>query len=170
MSPSIARGAGTVAALIVGLTACAAALTLAAGLRGEVRSWLRLGLPVERRPLADALEIVVTNARVALIPLGAAVLVPLFPRLRRVADVGLVLLASVNAFRVGGALAAYGPPLAGALACHAPIELAGFSVAGGAYLASREDRTLDRRRLAGAGAVSGGLLALAALAEIAGCP
>ena len=83
---------------------------------------------------------------------------------RELLDLTLSALLAFNAGLVGLAGAAYGGRLVAAAALHAPLELAGFAAAGGAYLAARTGE-LSARRLAGAAAAAASLLAAGAVVE-----
>jgi hypothetical protein len=108
--------------------------------------------PPARRP-GQTIEIAATNLRLVAAALLAALVVRGRPQLRRPLDATLAALLALNTATLGVALGAYGPRLVGALAPHAPLELAAFSLGGGVYLAAR-----------GAHISTGALIAVAAVA------
>jgi putative Mn2+ efflux pump MntP len=85
-------------------------------------------------------------------------------RLRRPLDVTLALVLLLNTTAVGIALGAYGSRLLASVALHGPLELAAFSLAGGAYLAARAGE-LGAGRLAIAAGLAVVLVAAGAVAE-----
>ena len=89
--------------------------------------------------------IALNNARVALLPLAAALALPYIGRWCVLVDALLLLLALGNCILIGLALAAYGGRLALNLGAHGPLELAGMSLALATYLHARA--TCPRRPL-----------------------
>jgi hypothetical protein len=158
-----ARSASTAAGLVAAIAAVAGAVQLA-----EASAAARRALAFEfSRPPAtpgEAVAVAAGNLRLAGAVLLAALLVGLRPAIRPALDVVVGALAGLNATTAGVALAAYGMRLLEAVAAHAPLELAGFAVAGGAYLSARR-RPLVGRQLVAAAAACGGLLAGAAVLE-----
>jgi hypothetical protein len=112
---------------------------------------------------AEAFTIAANNLRLAAAPLLGALVVTRQPALRAPLDVLLSALLLVNAALVGAVLGAYGGDVGARLLPHGPVELAGFSAAGGVYLAART-RTVSRYEWAyGAIAAGAGLVAAAVL-------
>src|SRR5207247_79341 len=116
-----------IAAAALALVASTAAIALALGLAPELRASLRFGFR-HPRDLHAFGAIALNNARVALLPFAAALLLPYIGRWRVVVDALLLLLALANCVLIGLALAAYGRRLALNLVDHAPLELAGMSL------------------------------------------
>ena len=158
-----ARSAATAAGLLAAIAAVAVAVRLA-GATSAARS--SLGFEFSRPPatLGEALAIAAANLRLAGAVLLGALLAGLLPALRPALDVLVGGLAGLNAAAVGVALAAYGTRLLEAVAAHAPVELAAFAVAGGAYLSARR-QPLDGRHLVAAVSACVGLLVGAAVLE-----
>lgn len=158
-----ARSASTAAGLVAAIAAVAAAVQLA-----EASAAARRALAFEfSRPPAtpgEAVAVAAGNLRLAGAVLLAALLAGLRPAIRTALDVVVGALAGLNATTAGVALAAYGTRLLEAVAAHAPLELAAFAVAGGAYINARR-RSLDGRQLLTAAAACAGLLAVAAMLE-----
>ena len=84
------------------------------------------------------------------------------PRLRTPLDVLLGALLIINTAIVGAAFAAYGAGLSARLLPHAPLELAGFSAAGGVYVAARTQAISTREWALGGGMAAAALIAAAA--------
>ena len=158
-----ARSATTAAGLVAAIAAVAVAVRLA-GSSSTARSSLAFEFSRPPATPGDALAVAAGNLRLAGAVLLAALLVGLRPPIRRALDVVVGALAGLNAATVGVALAAYGTRLLKAVAAHAPLELAAFAVAGGAYLSARR-RPLAGRQLMAAAAASTLLLAAAAVLE-----
>ena len=158
-----ARSASTAAGLVAAIAAVAGAVQLA-----EASAAARRALAFEFSPPpatpGDALAVAAGNLRLAGAVLIAALLAGLQPPIRPPLDLVVGALATLNATTAGVALAAYGTRLLKAVAAHAPLELAAFAVAGGAYLNARR-RPLAGRQLMAAAAACAGLLASAAVLE-----
>jgi hypothetical protein len=158
-----ARSASTAAGLVAAIAAVAVAVQLA-----EAGAAARRALAFEfSRPPAtpgEAVAVAAGNLRLAGAVLLAALLAGLRPATRPALDVVVAALAALNATTAGVALAAYGTRLLEAVGAHAPLELAAFAVAGGAYLSARR-RPLAGRQLMAAAAASSLLLAAAAVLE-----
>ena len=157
-----ARSASTAAGLLAAIAAVAVTVRLA-GASSVARGWLAFEFSRPPATPTVALAVAAGNLRLAVAVLLAALLVGLRPAIRPALDVVIGALAALNATVVGVALAAYGARLLG-VAAHAPLELAAFAVAGGAYLSARR-RPLDGRQLMAAAAASSLLLAAAAVLE-----
>jgi hypothetical protein len=85
--------------------------------------------------IAQAFSIAIHNAKLAGATLACGVLAPRLPVAARVPiDLLFALLLVVNAAAVGVAFGAYGGRAISATAPHLPVEFAGLSLAGGAYL------------------------------------
>jgi hypothetical protein len=161
---SLPRRAGRLAAAATALS-CATALAVSALGGGEAaRELLAFRFQPPPPEPAEALRVAATNARLAAAALLAACAISARPQLRPPLDLTLAVLLAFNAGLVGLAGAAYGARLVAAAALHAPIELAGFAAAGGAYLTARAGE-LSGRRLAGAAAAATSLLAAGAVVE-----
>jgi hypothetical protein len=147
---SLASHAGRVALVMLGLSAATALLVWVIGNGDETRQ--QLGFPFDgpTHQTRDALESAATNGRLAAAALLAAWIVGSHRRLRLPLDVTLALVLVLNTTALGMALGAYGSRLLADIALHGPLELAAFSLAGGAYLAAR------------AGGLGAGRLAVAA--------
>ena len=158
-----ARSASTAAGLLAAVAAVAVAVRLA-GASSTARSSLAFEFSRPPATLGDALAVAAGNLRLAGAVLLAALLAGLRPAIRPALDVVAGGLAGLNATTAGVALAAYGTRLLEAIAAHAPLELAAFAIAGGAYLSARR-RPLDGRQLVAAAAACAGLLAAAAMLE-----
>jgi hypothetical protein len=158
-----ARSASTAAGLLAAIAAVAVAVRLTGG-TSAARSSLAFEFSRPPATPGDALAVAAGNLRLAGAVLLAAVLARVRPPIRPALDVVVGALAALNAITAGVALAAYGTGLLKATAAHAPLELAAFAVAGGAYLSARR-RPLDGRQLTVATATSSMLLTAAALLE-----
>jgi hypothetical protein len=161
----IAAGAAICAAAAGVVLATAAAGPALTGLGDDARRALHFGFAgVERTP-DEALRLAIHNARFAAGTLLCAIAAPRLPaRARLLVDLMLMSLLAGNAGLVGIALGAYGQQLAAAIALHLPLELAAFSLAGGAYM-STSKQPLGSRALAGVAALCTLLLACAATLE-----
>jgi hypothetical protein len=157
-----ARSASTAAGLLAAIGAVAVTVRLT-GASSAARGWLAFEFSRPPATPTALLAVAAGNLRLAVAVLLAALLVGLRPAIRPALDVVMGALAGVNATAVGVALAAYGTRLLGA-AAHAPLELAAFAVAGGAYLNARRP-PLDGRQLIAAAAASSLLLTAAAVLE-----
>lgn len=164
MSNALARQtAAAAAALLAAIAAVAMALRLA-GAAGAARDWLAFGFARPPATLGEAVRIAEGNLRLAAAVLFAAFLTGPRPAIRLVLDLVVGSLAALNTTAAGIALAAYGTRLLAAVAAHAPLELAGYAVALGAYLRARRG-LLDGQQWAAAAAACAVLLAGAALLE-----
>ena len=153
----------TAASLVAAIAGVAATVRLA-GATSAARSALAFEFSCPPARPGDALAVAAGNLRLVGAVLLAARLVALRPEIRPALDIVIGALAAVNATTAGVALAAYGARLLRVVAAHAPLELAGFAVAGGAYLSARR-RELDGHQLMTAAAASSLLLAAAAVVE-----
>jgi hypothetical protein len=163
----IARAAWRDTALVyVGVLALIAALASAFLAFGpaQARDLMPLGFGRLHAGLHTAASIALDNGRVVLVPFGFAVLASQARTLRVLADVVLCLLLVFNAAELGAALAGYGARALAALTPHTQVELAGYAVAGAAYLRGRR-RPLTPAELIAFGATCASLLAAAALLE-----
>jgi hypothetical protein len=143
-----------------------ALLVVVTGECADARRALGFGFGGVDRSLAQASSIAVHNAKLAGATLLCGAVAPRLPVAMRVAiDLLLALLLVVNAGAIGVAFGAYGWRAIAATAPHLPLEFAGLSLAGAAYLHARNQRPLSQRAIA---AVAGGcavLLAAAAALE-----
>ena len=162
----IKRGAARAAAAATGMVIAAAGTVSLGGLAGETRALLGLDFAgIERSP-ATAASIAIDNGRIGAGVLLCAYLAPRLPtRARIFIDVLLAVLLAVNAAAVGLAFGAYGLRAIRAIGPHAPLELAGLALCGGAYMQACET-PLSARALAGVGFASAALLVVAAVLEI----
>jgi hypothetical protein len=150
------------AALVLATTALAITAT---GLADDARRVLRFAFGgVEQTP-AEAARIALHNATIATgTMLGAAARTRIPVATRPVLDVVLATLLAINAAAVGVALGAYGTRVATAIVTHLPLELAAFSLAGGAYMQACK-QPLRVRELTGVAAATALLLVAAAALE-----
>jgi len=140
-------------------------LIVLTGRAPDMRRALGFGFGGVDRSLAQASWIAAHNARIASATLVCAVAAPCMPHaLRRVVDAVLAIVLSLSAGAVGAAYGAYGWRAITATAPHLPLEFAGLSLAGGAYLHARIQaiRFAELLTVAAAGAL---LLCVAALLE-----
>ena len=158
-----ARSASTAAALLTTIAVVAVTVRLA-GATSAARCALAFEFSRPPATPEEALAVVGGNLRLAGAVLLAAVLVALRPEIRPALDMVIGALAGLNVTTAGIALAAYGTRLLQVVAAHAPLELAAFAVAGGAYLSARR-HALDGGQLIAAAAASSLLLAAAAVLE-----
>lgn len=161
---SLATSSAKIAAAACALCAWTALGIFITGLAAAARRELAFGFPRPTRQLGDAVELAAQNGRYAAAVLIACLAVTRAPLTRPYLDAGLAALLALNALVIGVAAGAYGFRLVRALAPHGTLELAAFSLAGGAYLHARRD-TLRRDQLAAAAVGALALVALAALAE-----
>lgn len=157
--------AARVALVAVALMAATALLVAAADAGDRARELMGLRFAAPSGRAADALQAATTNLRLTASAVIAAWAVRGRPQLRGPLDVTLAVVGALNAATMGVALGAYGHRLLGSIALHAPLELAAFAVAGGAYLARRDDG-LPAGALATAAAATVGLIAVGAVLEI----
>lgn len=151
----------TVASAVTFVTAAAMPLT---GVADEARAILGLSFAGADRSPAEAAAIALHNARIAAGILLCACLAPrLLTRVRVLVDVVLAALLALNAIAVGVALGAYGTRAIRATALHLPLELAGLSLAGGAYMQACKRPLTLRATIAVAAAAAVLLVAGAAL-------
>lgn len=133
----------TTAAAISALAMTAAAAVLVTGSSDDARSLLGLDFRGVNRSPGDAISIAADNA--ALVG-GVLVCASALPRLSRrlVVDALLATILALNAAILGIAIGAYRVRAITALAPHAPLELAAFSLAGGAYMQVRKQAITTR--------------------------
>lgn len=162
----IATAASRIAISVAFLVAATAAVVAAASLAPALRAWLGFSFAgVPRTPRA-ASDIATHNATIAAAPLCAAAAYPRLGTLARTTtSSALAALLVINAAAIGIALGAYGRRAADALLPHAVLELAAFSIAGGAYMQACQQR-LSRGGLAAASCVSIALVTGAAAVEV----
>ena len=140
-----------VAAAIAGVTAC---LVIAAGISGAARHTLRFGFAGVEHSARGAAQIAIHNGRYAAGTLVCALARPSLPRWARlVSDYLLATTLALNAAAIGIAVGAYRWRALAATAPHLPIEFAGLSLAGGAYLHARKQPLSRRALIAAAAAV-----------------
>lgn len=165
MTSGLAWGAAACAATAVALAGLVAVTVTLTGSTDDARHLL--DLPFTGVDGAAATGIWFQNARLAAAALVLAAARPWLSRSARlVADGLLGVLLAANAAIVGVALGAYGSRV---VAPHLPLELAGLSIAGGAYV-SAASRPMPAVALVLAGAFSAVLLVLAAVAETGSLP
>jgi hypothetical protein len=147
-----------------GAAICTAALGVNALAASSVRSQLDLQLNEPPGEPGAALEVLGTNARLASAVLAGALAAQRFPSARTALDLTLGTLAILNVAVLAAALGAYGAALVGRVAIHTALEIAAFAIAGGSYLAARNQH-LTASVLLLATALASALLLTAALAE-----
>ena len=115
---------------------------------------------------ADVPWILLANVGVALAPLAAAMLVqaPVGRGRERLFDGLLVVYAARQVWPLIVLLAAYPAEMTARVAAYLPLEFAGFSLAGAAYLAGRDGRRVNLPRTL---AVCVAVLLAAAVVEVA---
>lgn len=162
----IGAAASVLAVATVTVAAVTTAVIAAVGFAPALRSWLGFSFAgVPSTPRA-AIDIAVHNATIAAAPLCAAVAYPrLGTRVRVGISLALVVLLAINAVVIGVALGAYGERALDALLPHALIEIAAFSIAGGAYMQACQQR-VSHRVLAAATCISFSMLACASAVEV----
>jgi Stage II sporulation protein M len=162
---SIATGAALCATAITAIVAAAAFFVASAGLSDEARHALGFGFGGVDHTTAEAAWIATHNAKYAAGTLACALLVPWLPRWARLlSDYVLAAMLALNAGTIGVAFGAYRWRAIAATAPHLPVELAGLSLAGGAYLHARR-QPLSARALIATTAGCASLLAAAAVIE-----
>lgn len=136
---SIATGALACALAAVLVAAATAVFVIATDLDDEVRATLRFGFGGVDRTRSEAARIALHNARYAAGTLVCALVIPRVPRWTRIAtDSLLATVLALNAGTVGIAFGTYRWRAVAATAPHLPVEFAGLSLAGGAYLHARK--------------------------------
>jgi hypothetical protein len=155
-----AHGALRCSLAVTGLTALVAAAISITRLSDDARQLLGFGFGGLPGGAGTGIEIAAHNAQLA----GAALLgAALAPR-AALLDALLGALLVLNAGFLGIAFGGYGARLLAVTWPHLPLELAAFSLAGGAYLAARACR-LTVPALAAIGALVVALLLAAGLVE-----
>jgi hypothetical protein len=162
---SVTAAAAGCAIVAGSLVAATAVLVVVTGLADDARGALAFGFGGVDRSLAEAMRIAIHNAKFAGGMLLCAAIAPLIPKWALlITDVALTTLLAFNAGAVGLAFGAYGQRAIAATAPHLPLELAGLSLAGGAYVHARR-QPLSPQAIAAVAGAAGVLLALAALLE-----
>jgi hypothetical protein len=162
---SIATGALVCAVAAACITAATAVFITATGLSDDARATLRFGFGGVDHTRAEAARIALHNARYAAGTLVCALVIPRLPKWTRVVtDCLLATVLALNAGTVGMAFGAYRWRGVAATAPHLPVEFAGLSLAGGAYLHSCRQPLSARSLIATAGGCAL-LLAMAASIE-----
>ena len=153
-------------AIVAGsLVAATAVLVVVTGVADDARSALGFGFGGVDRSLAEAARIAIHNAKFAGGTLLCAAVAPLLPRWALlITDAALATLLAFNAGAVGIAFGAYGQRAIAATAPHLPLEFAGLSLAGGAYVHARR-QPLSPQAIAAIAGACGVLLAIASLLE-----
>ena len=132
---SIAIHAAICAIAAVFIVAVTAVFVAAMGLGDDARQTLRFGFGGIAHTPAQVARIALHNAKYASGTLVCAVLAPWLPRVARMlTDYVLATMLVLNAGTIGIAFGAYRGRAMLATAPHLPLELAGLSLAGGAYL------------------------------------
>ena len=173
-SEALAREPTTLS-IAIDATLCALAATLiiaataivvaAAGLGDDARGTLRFGFGGVERSGEQVARIVLHNSQYAAGTLLCALVAPRIPALAiLLVDLVLAGVLAFNAGLVGVAYGAYGWRAITATAPHLPVEFAGVSLAGGAYLHACR-RPLSLRAIATVAAASAALLIVAAFLE-----
>jgi hypothetical protein len=162
---SVAAAACACASAAASLVAATAVLVVVTGVGDDARRALGFGFGGVDRSIAEAMRIAIHNAKFAGGTLLCAAIAPLVPRRALLlTDTALATLLAFNAGTVGLAIGAYGQRAIAAVAPHLPVECAGLSLAGGAYVHARRQR-LSRRAIAAVAGACGVLLAIASLLE-----
>lgn len=150
---SIATKALGCALAVVGITTATAVVIVAMNLGEDARATLRFGFGGVDHTRTQAGRIAVHNARYGAGILVCAAVLSRLPRWTRVAtDCLLATVLALNAGAVGIAFGAYRWRAVSATAPHLPVEIAGLSLAGGAYLHARQHTLAARSLIATAGA------------------
>lgn len=126
---------------------------------------LGLDYPAPSGSLNEAAWILLANARVAALVIGATILVTSAPMTRTPLTVIVALVAAINGAQVCIAIADDGTRAAIALLPHGPVELLAFSRLAALFLAARR-HPVTPRTIAIATVTGVALLAVAALLEV----
>lgn len=162
---SAAAGAAVCTIVAGSLVATTAGLVVVTGVADDTRSALGFGFGGVDRSIAEAMRIAMHNAKFAGGTLLCAAMAPLIPKWALLmTDVALATLLAFNAGAVGLAFGAYGQRAIAATAPHLPLEFAGLSLAGGAYVHARR-QSLSPRAMGAVAGACGVLLAIASLLE-----
>jgi hypothetical protein len=141
-----------------------ALLAVVTGESADARRALGFGFGGVDRTFTEASSIALHNAKLAGATLVCGAVAPRLPVAMMVGiDLLLALLLVVNAGAVGVAFGAYGWRAIAVTAPHLPLEFAGLSLAGGAYLHAYTQPLSPRALAAVAGACTVLLAAAAAL-------
>ena len=150
------------AGLLVGTTAV---LVLVSGVGDDARNALGFGFGGVDRSIAEGMRIAIQNAKFAGGTVLCAWIAPLIPKWALlITDAALATLLTFNAGAIGIAFGAYGQRAIAATAPHLPLEFAGLSLAGGAYVHARR-QPLTPPAIAAVAGACGVLLAIASLLE-----
>ena len=145
--------------------AAASLIVVATGLSGDARRALGFGFDGVDHTTTEAARIALHNTTYAAGTLLCALVVPwLSARARQLTSCLLATLLVLNAAAIGIAFGAYRWRAITATAPHLPLEYAGLSLAGGAYLHACR-HSLTRRALIMTAGLCTLLLAVAALVE-----
>lgn len=162
---SVAAAAAVCAIAAGSLVAATAVLVVVTGLADDARSALGFGFGGVDRSIAEAARIVIHNGKFAGGTLLCAAMAPLIPKWALlITDAALATLLALNAGAVEIAFSAYGQRAIAATAPHLPLELAGLSLVGGAYVQARRQPFSPQAIGAVAGAC-GVLLTIASLSK-----
>jgi hypothetical protein len=161
----VAAAAAACAITAVSLVATTAVLVVVTGVADDTRRAVGFGFGGVDRSIAEAMRIAIHNAKFAGGTLLCAAMAPLVPKWALlITDVALASLLAFNAGAVGLAFGAYGQRAIAATAPHLPLEFAGLSLAGGAYVHARR-QPLSPRAIGAVAGACGVLLANASLLE-----
>lgn len=150
------------ATLMIAATAIVVAIT---GLGDDARGTLQFGFGGVEHSAHQVERIALHNSQYAAGTLLCALVAPRIPALAvLLVDLVLAGVLAFNAGLVGVAYGAYGWRAIAATAPHLPVEFAGISIAGGAYLHARR-RPLSWRATAAVAATCAALLIVAAFLE-----
>lgn len=162
---SVATGALVCAVAAACIAAAAAVVVIATGLSDDARQTLQFGFDGVDHTTAQAARIAIHNATYAAGTLICALLIPWLPTWARLVSAYLLATTlALNAGTIGIAFGAYRWRAIAATAPHLPVEFAGLSLAGGAYLHACKQPLSMRALIATAGGC-GLLLGAAALIE-----
>lgn len=160
------RNACSVAAAALGIAAAVALLVQGLGLAAAVRHALGFTFSGVPRTHSAAIDIAAHNGAIAAAPLLAARAHLRMGRWGRHGTAAVLALVGVaNAAAIGIALGAYGTRALRSLMPHGPLELAAFSIAGGAYMQACR-RELEIRMWRGAVYATALLVVVAGIAEV----
>lgn len=152
-----------IAVATLALAMATAAAVLATGSSEDGRRLLGFDFGGVNRSLGDAIAIAAHNTALAGGVLACATALPRLSR-RLAVDVMLATILTLNAAAIGIAIGAYRVNAIAALAPHALLELAAFSLAGGAYMQARK-QAVTARMLTLIGASCAVLLSVEAFLE-----
>ena len=166
-TPMLARDAARLAGAFAAATLIAAAVIALVAYLVGARLHSGLSYPQPTGQPADALAILTANARLAALPMGAALLAPALTRPgRRALALVVIVVVAANAIELAVFIAADGSRALGALAPHTPLEVLALSVPAALYRRAHRETGVQLRQTMLGGVVTVGLLAAAAALEV----